>query len=267
MKFPGLKIIISALVFAGIFLLLNFTGFPKAIKGIFYSFSGPFQSFFWRTGQDVSGFTEAFFSSQNIKREDESLKAKNKELLSELLLLREVKGENEFLRNAMGIDIDKEFDLILAEVVGKDIFRDSILINKGLKDGVKKNQPVLTSQKTLLGKIGEVYENFSEVVLISNTEISFDAKVSETDIFGVVKGKGRSEIVLEFVPKKKELKVGNVVVSAALGGIFPEGILVGEIQEVKKSDTDPFQSARMKPSFDIKELDKLFIIENFSFLE
>lgn len=267
MKFLGLKIAISALLIIGFFLLMNFTGFSKTVKSFFYSFSAPFQSFFWKIGGDVSDFRGSIFNFQIIKKENETLKTKNKELLAELLVLREIKNENEFLRNGMGLGIDKDFDLILAYVVGKDIFRDSILVNKGSKDGVRKSQPVITEQRTLLGKIGEVYDNFSEIVLISNPEVSFDAKVSESDIFGVIKGKGRSEISLEFVPKEKELKSGSFVVSAALGGIFPEGILVGEIREIKKLDTDPFQSAKIKPGFDIKKLDKLFIIENFRFFQ
>lgn len=266
-KFLKLKTLIPVLFIIGVLILVNFTDFSKTIKGFFYSFSAPLNSFFWTAGNTISDFGGGLFNIQNLKKENELLKGKNKELLADIFLLKEVKNENELLKNSMGLEINKEFDLIFADIVGKDIFRDSILINKGSKDGVRKNQPVLTSQKTLLGRIGEVYENFSEIVLISSPDVSFDAKVSETDISGVLKGNGHSEISLQFVSKEKELKIGNFVVSTALGGIFPEGILIGEIQEIKKSDTDPFQSAKIKPSFDIKSLDKLFIVKNFRSLK
>lgn len=261
------KIILFASVFAGILFLLNFSGAPKAVKNFFYSLTSPLQSFFWRSGDDVFDFSAGFFAFRDIKKENELLRSKNKELLSELLMLRAVKSENEFLRNATGIGLEKDFNLILANVLAKDVFRDSILIDKGLIDGIKKNQPVLTGQKNILGRIGEVYDNFSEVILISSPEISFDAKISDTDIAGVVKGKGRLEVGIEFIPKDKELKTGDFVVSTALGGIFPEGIITGEIQEIRKSDTDPFQSAKIKPGFDINALDKLFIIKNFRSFE
>lgn len=263
MKFSSFKILIPVVFFVGIFFLLNLTGLSQAVKGVFYAFASPLQSFFWKTGDNASDFGGGIFEFGNIKQKNEQLQEKNKELLAEILLLREVKNENDFLRKTMDIGLNKEFNLLLANIVAKDISRDSILINRGFKDGVKKNQPALTSQKTLLGKVGKVYENFSEVILISNSEISFDVKVSDIGVFAVAKGRGRSEINLEFVPKDKELKSGNFIISAALGGIFPEGLLVGEIKEIKKSDTEPFQSASIKPAFDIADLDKIFIIENF----
>lgn len=267
MRLPGVKIILFVLLCGGIFALINFAGLDKPAKDFFYSFSRPLQAFFWTTGNNISGFFGGFFNAQNIKNENESLRSVNQELLSELLLLREAKSENEFLKNSMGLNIDKEFELMLTQIVFKDVLRDSILIDKGLKDGVRKNQPVLTGQRALLGRIGEIYENFAEVILISNSGSSFDAKISGTDTIGVMKGKGRSLIKLEFVPKDKELKAGSFAVSTALGGIFPDGILIGEVQEVENSDTNPFQSASINPSFDLKQLDRIFIIKNFDSLQ
>lgn len=267
MRLPRAKIILFLLLFGGIFALINFVGLDKPAKDFFYSFSRPLQAFFWTTGNNISGFFSGFFNAKNIRKENESLRSVNQELLSEFLFLRETKSENEFLKNSMGLGIDKEFELMLAQIVFKDVLRDSILIDKGLKDGIRKNQPVLTGQRALLGKIGEVYENFAEVILISNSGSSFDAKISGTDTIGVVKGNGRSEIRLEFVPKDKELRSGSFVVSAALGGIFPEGILIGEVREVENLDTNPFQSASISPSFNLKQLDRIFIIKNFDSLQ
>lgn len=273
MKFFNGKILLLGLFAVGIFVLLNLAGFSLTAKNFFYSFSAPIESFFWQTGNNISDFVKGFWGGQVIKKENESLKEKNKELLSELLRLRDIKSENEYLRTAMGIKLEKEFKYILANAVAKDVLRDSILINKGLKDGIKKNQPVITGQKTLLGKIGEVYDDFSEVILISSSEISFDAKIMKNEfeanqdiVSGVVKGKGRSEMKLDFVSKDKDLKPGDFVVTAALGGIFPEGVLAGEIQDVEKSDTEFFQSASVKPAFDIQGLERLFIIEDFKSL-
>jgi len=161
--------------------------------------------------------------------------------------------------------LEKEFKLSLAEVVSKDISQDSILINKGSKDGIANNSPVITQQKTLVGKIGEVYENFSRVILISNKESSFDAKISdpENDISGVVNGKGNLQLFLDFVPQEKEIKEGDFIVTTSLGGIFPKGLLVGQIGKVLRSDIEPFQQAKIRPAFDIRELETVFIITDF----
>ncbi len=251
--------IISVLI-VFFFLALNLTPVGKEVRNFFYLISEPIQKFFWRVGDRVSDFFELITEIKNLKKENEELKLRIQELMSEIVALKELKKENETLRKALGIGLEKEFKLVLAQVIGKDIFKDSILVNKGSRDNISKGLPVITEQKILIGKIKEVYENFSKVILISHQESSFDAKILEAEIYGVVKGKGNFKIFLELVPKEKEIRERDLLVTTALGGIFPKGLLVGEIKEVKKSDIEPFQQAEIKPFFDLKELEKLFII-------
>ena len=211
----------------------------------------------------MSDFFETISEIKSLKRENEELKLKNQELISQIAQSIELEKENEVLKEALGIGLEKEFKLALAEVVSKDISQDSILINKGSKDGITENCPVITQQKTLIGKIDEVYENFSRVILIFNKESSFDVQISETDISGVVKGKGNLQLFLDFVPQEKEIKEGDFIVTTSLGGIFPKGLLVGQIGKVLRSDIEPFQQAKIRPAFDIKELETVFIITDF----
>ena len=160
----------------------------------------------------------------------------------------------------MNLGLEKDFKLTLVQVIGKDISQDLLLINKGAKDGLAKNLPVITEQKNLVGRISEVYDDFSKVMLISDKDSSFDAKISEQEIFGVVKGKGGLNLFIDRVPQDKEIKSGDILVTSVLGGVFPAGLLVGEIKEVKKSDLEPFQQAEISPFFDIGKLGNLFVI-------
>jgi rod shape-determining protein MreC len=255
------------------FLVLNLTSFGKEVKNFFYLISSPIQKTLWRVGDRISDFFEMVGEMKNLKKENEELKSKIQEMQSEKVAMIELKKENETLRKALGIGLEKEFKLIFARVIGKDISQDSILIDKGLEDGVLKNLPVITEEKILVGSVEEVYKKFSRVRLISNKESSFDAKVVETlpqnesgpartEIYGIVKGKGNFKLFLDLIPKEKEIKEGDFVITSPLAGIFPGGILVGEITEVKKSDVEPFQKAEIKPAFDIREITTLFIIAN-----
>lgn len=252
---------ILVIIFLGIllFLLLNF--YQKEIKNFFYLISSPVQKILWKAGERVSDFFEMIVEMKNLKKENQELKLKIEELLAENVSLKELKKQNEILRTALGINLEKEFQLILTQVIGKDISQDYLLIDKGSREGVKTDFPIITQEKILVGKITEVYENFSKLILISNKKSSFDAKISEREIYGMVKGKGNFKINLELVPKEKELKEGDLVISSAIGGIFPAGILVGKIEKIKKSDVEPFQQAEIKPGFDINNLQFLFIIK------
>jgi rod shape-determining protein MreC len=242
------------------FFILNFTPFGKEVKNFFYLISSPIQKVFWKTGERISDFFEAIFRIENLKKENEELKLKIQTLEAENFALIELKKENELLREALGIGLKKEFKLTLSQVIGKDIAKDSILIDKGAKDGILENSPVISQQKVLIGKVNQVYRDFSKVLLISNPKISFDGKISDSQVFGRIQGKGNLKILFDLIPKEKEIKKGDLVVTSALGRIFPEGLVVGKISQIKKSDLKPFQEVQIQPAFDLGDLEKLFII-------
>jgi rod shape-determining protein MreC len=256
------KIVISVLVIS-LFVFLNLGPISPRVKNFFYLVSEPAQKWLWEKGNQLSNFFETISEIKSLKKELEDEKLKNKELLSENLILIELKKENEILRKALEIGLKKDFKLVFAQVIGKDVSQDSILIDQGSKDGIRVGLPVISQQKILVGKISQVYENFSKVMLISNKESSFDAKISDTEIYGIVKGKGNFKFYFDLIPKDQEIKEGDFLVTSALGGVFPPGLLIGEVKEVKKSDVELFQKAEIKPAFDIKELKFLFVIREW----
>jgi len=257
------KIVIVILLLIAFFYFLNLNGFLSPFKNFFYSISSPIQKNLWNKGINVSDFFSGIMEAENLKKETDDLKAKNQELIVQISSLQELKKENESLRQSLSLGMEKEFQLKFSYIVSKDIFEESLLIGSGLKDGIKKGMPVITKEKILAGRIGEVYDNYSEVILITGKKSTFDAQISEKDIFGVVKGQGNSGLRMELIPKEKEVLAQDIVISATLGNIFPKGLLVGKIKEVKKSDLEPYQSAEISPAFEFKSADSLFVITNF----
>jgi rod shape-determining protein MreC len=262
---PNSKIKFGAVVvlLIAVFVILNLTGGAKSFREFFYSFSSPIQKNLWRSGANVSDFFESIFQIKDLKAENESLKLQNQELTAKVAELSEFQKENETLRNALQIGLEKDFRLVLAQVTSKEVGKDIILINKGQKDGMAVGMPVITEQKVLLGKITEVNDYFSKVSLITDKDSVFDAKIQETGVEGVVKGAGNFSAIFDLVPRDAQIKEGEEVVTSVLGGVFPGGILAGKIVKIKKNDTESFQKAEIQPVFDIKELDNLFVIVNF----
>ncbi|MFH1713982.1 MAG: rod shape-determining protein MreC [Candidatus Nealsonbacteria bacterium] len=245
------------------FVFINLTGFSEKIKNSFYGFTTPFQEKLWLAGRDISDFFSGIFNKKELEGRIRSLESENQDLLSLLVGFTGTKEENLFLRESLGIGFEKDFQLEISQIIGKDISEDSVLINKGKKDGLERDFPVITSEKVLLGRVGEVYDNFSEVVLITNPNSSFDVRVFEKEVYGIIKGKGSADLLLDLIPKENELSEGDLVVSSALGGIFPEGLLVGRIREIKRSDVEIFQKAVIDPSFDLGSLKTVLIIKDF----
>lgn len=259
------KPIYRTLIFISFFILIVFllNFYQKEVKNFFYQISEPFQKFLWQMGKKVSNFFETISEISQLKKENEELKLKIQELMTENSSLEELKKENEILREALNIGLEKEFKLSLTQVIGKDISQDFILINKGLADGVSKNLPVITQQKILLGKISEVYQNYSRVTLISNKESSFDGKIVGKETLGEVLGKGDFKILFDLIPPEAEISEGDLVETSALGGVFPKGLLVGKIGKVQKSDVQSFYQAEISPLYNLGKLEVAFIILRF----
>ena len=240
--------------------LLNF--FQRDVRSFFYCISAPIQKVLWRAGERTSDFLGGIVRVKILKQELDELKLENQELIAQVVALKDLKKENKTLRQALEIGLQKEFKLALAQIISKDISQDFILIDKGSEDGILKNMPVITQQRVLIGKISEIYKNFSKVMFVSNKESSFDAKIQkeEKDISGVVKGQGNFRILFDLIPREENLSQEDIVITSALGGIFPKGLLVGRIKEIKKSDVEPFQQAEIEPFFDVSQTETLFII-------
>ncbi len=257
------KIAIIIILLVVFFTALNLTNFSKTVKNLFYLLSSPIQKTLLKMGDKTSDFLAGFFQAESLKKENENYQLKIQELLAKNTSLPELKKENEVLREALKLGLEKDIKLVLAEVIGKDVSQDYILIDEGFQNGTLEGMPVITEQRILVGKISEVYKNFSKVILISNPKISFDAEIADSEIFGMVKGKGNLNVLFDLIPREKQIEKGEVVITSALGGIFPKGLLVGETAEVRKSDIEPFQTAQIKPAFDFSKIEKLFIISEF----
>ena len=257
------KIKIGLLFISGISILiiLNSISVAKEIKNLIYSISFPVQKCFWQIGEKISDFFTAFLRADFLQKENEKLSLRLKELISENIKLKYLTEENETLRKALKINLQKEFNLELVEIIGKDISEDFILINKGKKDGISEGLAVITAQKVLVGRVSSIYENFSKIVLISNKESSFDVEVSKKNITGVVKGKGNFKLSLDYLPKEKEITPGELVITTSLSKIYPKGLLVGKIKSVEKEDIELFQKAEVSPAFEIGKEKYLFIIQ------
>lgn len=252
-------IIIIAIILA--VFLFNF--FQKEIRNFFYSFSAPIQRVFWEAGDSTSDFLSSIFKSGELKSEVDKLKAEKNDLTSQIIGFQELKQENEILRSALDVGLKDEFELSLTQVIGKDISQDFILINKGSKDGLSEDMPVITEGKILVGKISDVYNKFSKVMLLSNKESSFDAKEINSLASGVVKGMGYPKLLFDLIPKDQIINNGDLIVTDSISGIFPAGLFIGTVTNISKSDVGSFQQADVEPAFDLSEAKNLFIITEF----
>jgi rod shape-determining protein MreC len=209
----------------------------------------------WSRGSQQS------FANQDQQEMNRKLIEENQALLSKLADYETIKAENGFLRESLNLGIEKDFDLMLGRVLSKDLLSDSILINIGGNDGVKVGFPVIVSNKVLLGKVVEVYPSYSRVALITQKNNKIDVEIPDSGIFALSQGEGNLKLTLDMVAREKELKDDSLVLTSALGGNYPAGLLLGKVKNIKKPDNEAYQTAEIEKVFDLNTINNVFVIK------
>lgn len=234
----------------------------KPTEGFFLRSLSPIGSFFYNLGNKTHSFFVFLGSIRNLEKQNDELQKKVNELVVENVKLKETERENELLREQLNFTKSEDKKLLSAYVIAQDpngLFQ-FITINRGEKDEVKVGMPVVISGGILIGKIKEVVSDTSKVLLLTDSSSSIPALIQENRATGIVKGEMKLGLVMEMIPQDVEVKVGNSVITSSLTGEFPEGLLIGHVEEIEKREGELFQKARIKPACDFKKLEIVSMI-------
>ncbi len=213
------------------------------------------------------------FSSSTNK--DNSIVAENKQLIKKLVDFQKMATENSALRDQFETTSPASQNLLPANVVSASSFIPGIsspeylVIDKGKKDGIKTGMAVVFKDN-LLGKITEISDSLSRVILVSNPSISFSAKTISikgepgASALGIISGMGGQDMILGNVLLSDTLAVGDYVTTKGDLQVdnagFPPSIIIGKITSVEKKASDLFQRAKVKSLLDFSKLSTVFVV-------
>ena len=199
-----------------------------------------------------------------LAEENAELRAGVARLEAELSALREAGVEAEqaaALFAAVGDDAGR---YVVASVVLRDPApsRRSITVDRGTADGVAPGQPVLGASATLVGVVSEVEEHRARVRLLDDPRSAITAVVQESRTPGALAG-GPGGLRLEFVPVGAPVGEGDLVLTSALGGRLPDGLLIGRITAVDSNGQDLFETVAVEPLADYARLEQVLVLTDF----
>ncbi len=244
-------------------IFLNFPSVSSKIKSFFYSASSPVQKTFDKTIKQIKNSWDFLNSLKEISKENTGLEEKIKELTAQNIELKEFEKENEFLRSYLNLPIYQQYQIDLANVIGRDFqgLEEYILIDRGDLSGMKKDMPVVVFGNILIGKIVDVFDNFSKVLLIIDSNSKIPALIQESRIEGLIEGTKEKILSMNLVPKNIEIEKNQTVITSGIGGTFPKGLLIGKISLVKSLENEMFQKIEVMPAVTMEELERVFIIK------
>lgn len=240
--------------------LFDNMGFFNGFKGFFQKATGPIQYGLYKQSLKLKDQFDFIFLAKKAYEENQSLRLKNGELLSENSLLKKKLEEQETLLSQQKTLDPGKFNLVPAKIIGLSRY---LYLNKGSDDGLRANQAVLVKDN-LIGVLGEVDPKRSKVIVTSDPDFKVAAYVSDRDgrARGVLTGQFGSEILLDKMLHQEPIKTGDLVYSEGSEGNIPRGLILGVVSEVKNLDNQIFKQAKVKPVFNIFDLDIVFVVTN-----
>jgi rod shape-determining protein MreC len=198
-----------------------------------------------------------------IVEENKKLKKEIEELKAVLISYQESYQEAQRLRKLLSLSDDYKYQFISARVIGREQAALSrvILINKGSSDGLKTGMPVV-APPGLIGRLVDVSWHVSRVLLFIDENSNIDAIVQRNRTQGIISGAGSRGLIFKYISKTQDVKEGDVIVSAGMGGVFPKGMLIGQVIHVDKQDASLFLKINVAPFADFSKLEEILILSS-----
>lgn len=208
---------------------------------------------------DIANFAQL---NQQNKELEERLIEKEQELIKSRLSsseLEELRG----LQKALNyVSAEAQGDPITARIISKshadwfNVFK----INAGENHGIVQDA-IVTSEKGLVGRVIEIGDNWARVMSITDSNSSVSFKVlRDNNVEGIVQGSASEELEGYLFDPRMEIEVGDQLVTSGQG-IFPEGILVGEVTEIGKSREQLLDAVKVQPAVDFQKINRVLILD------
>lgn len=249
--------------------VLSASGHSWFLKDALNVISTPFRAAFNYCADGIQGFSDYFTEFDRILKENEKLKQENDELRGMKGEIEVLKEENSWLRDFLEIkNFNTSFEFADAQVIGKSsgAANTTLTINQGSLHGIEVGMVVI-SGKGLVGRIIEVGLTSSEVICITDVSAYVGAIIERSALAGIVEGYSNGKCRFLYTTGLSDFEavaVDDVVISSGKGSIYPYGLKIGTVVDVKIDDSSRSVIATIETAVDFNDLDRVMIIKSFT---
>lgn len=201
----------------------------------------------------------------SVAEENQVLRARVVELESERSSLVELKTENQRLRGLLELSSIGQLKGVSADVIGDEPsgWGHGILLNRGSSHGVAVGMAVV-HPRGVVGQVVAVSPNFSHVLLVTDHSSGVDVVTQDSRVRGVVEGIGSDHCELRYVSKETPVRVGDLVVTSGMDGVFSKGLPVGTVSKVAVETGTLLQNIEVIAAVDFDKLEEVLVVTGAS---
>lgn len=217
----------------------------------------------WLSGNEI------FFSDiEKLKQENQELKEENENLKTKMMDYEILASENKTLKEEARIQESYlDYEVVIANVISDSTnnWEEIYVINKGSQDGIEPNMTVITTDG-LVGYVESVATHTSKIVSILDAGNSVSARSSRTRDSVICKGnislKEEGKLKITAIPIGVEFIEGDKFETSGMGGVYPKGIAIGEVESFENKANPLENEAILKTYVDFNKLETVAVILN-----
>jgi rod shape-determining protein MreC len=247
---PGLRLFFFALLSLGLMWLDQRQGYLEGLRHALSMVTYPFQVLVDSPSAAWDWLEESFATRERLSRENAELSQRLRESDLKLMRFEDLEQQNLRLRGMRAATARLSERVVVAEILRVDLdpYRHRVIINKGTRDGAFKGQPLLDATG-VFGQITRAGAFASEAILITDAEHAIPIQVNRNGLRSLALGTGSPDrLSLPFLPTNADIKVGDLLVSSGLDGVFPGGYPVATVTKVDKMAAQTLANVVAKPA-------------------
>jgi len=242
-------------------------GRQKVLRIWTQAFASPLQNASSKATGATSGFFQQMWNFRSIAKENEQLKERLAQVETELHIARQSTAENERLKALLLLNEKTDIKSVPARVIARDpsVWFNTITINRGSSSGVQLNMPVVTAGG-IVGRVITVSPWASQVMLITDEKAGAGAVVGQlgqSGALGSVRGRadlGVGLIEMRYVSGLEKVEVNDYVMTTGQDGIYPPGLNVGRVVDVKNGTATQAHQILIQPGAQLDHLEEVAVL-------
>ena len=242
-------------------------GQQKIIRVWTQTLASPLQNASSKASGATSGFFQQIWNFRGAAQENEQLKQRVSALEAELNNARRAEAENERLKALLNLNEQTQVKSVPARVIARDpsVWFNTITINVGSTSGVAVNMPVVTGGG-IVGRVISVSPFAAQVMLITDEKAGAGAVVGqlgESGALGSVRGRadlGVGLIEMRYVSGLEKVQVNDTVMTTGQDGIYPPGLNVGRVVDVKNGTATQAHQILIQPGAQLDHLEEVAVL-------
>jgi rod shape-determining protein MreC len=221
----------------------------------------PFQASSARMLRSAGDIFHQYFFLTNLTRENRHLQAEVDGLNEREARMVELEQENRRLAELLDLKEALDLKMVAAEVIASDAtgLARTLILGQGSDAGLRPGMGVIATGG-VVGKLIASSPNASRVLLLNDRNCAVDGFDQRSRARGIVSGMADDGIIMKYVERTEDIKVGDTVVTSGLDGVFPRGLLIGTVSAIGREGPGLFLNISIKPAANLRKLEEVLVI-------